>query len=67
MTVLEQAAEITGLAQQAIEKLHGLRTYQLTSAVALRHEKQLDDVYWALVNARNAMAHLSLTLGKEGV
>jgi hypothetical protein len=67
MTPLEVAAEITGLTQQAIEKLHGLRTYQLTSATTLRHEKMLDEVYWGLVGARNAMATLTLLFGKEHV
>ena len=65
--VLQTAAEVTGLAQQAIEKLHDLTTYQLSSAASIRHEKAHEDVRRLLVEARNKMATLALILGKEGL
>ena len=37
--ILQTAAEVTGLTQQAVEKLHELTTYQLSSAASIRHEK----------------------------
>ncbi len=65
MTMLADAAEITGMAQQALEKLHQLQTYELTSLQALRHQRAFDDVRQHLTAARNTMASLSLALGKD--
>lgn len=60
------AAEVTGLIQQALEELHGLSTYELSSAVAFRHRGTIEQVQKQLIGARNTMAGLSLLLGKEG-
>lgn len=61
------AAEVTGLTQQAVEKLHELTTYQLSSSASIRHEKAHQEVRQLLVDARNKMAALTLILGKEGL
>lgn len=63
--VLASAAEVTGLIQQAVEKLHELTTYQMSSALSSRHGKAHEEVRKQLVDARNQMASLSLVLGKE--
>lgn len=60
------AAEVTGLIQQALEELHSLSTYELSSAVAFRHRGTIEQVQKQLIGARNTMAGLSLLLGKEG-
>lgn len=65
--ILQTAAEVTGLTQQAIEKLHELTTYQLSSAASTRHKKAHEEVRRLLVEARNKAASLTLILGKEGL
>lgn len=63
--ILQSAAEVTGLIQQAVEKLHQLVTYEMSSAASVRHGKAHEEVRKNLVDARNMMASLSLALGKE--
>lgn len=63
---LTMAAEITGYAQTALERLHELTTYRLPSAAVHRHAAAFDEIRKALTDARNKMAGLTLTLGKEG-
>lgn len=65
-TSLSMAAEITGHAQTALERLHELTTYRLPSATVHRHAAAFDEVRKVLTDARNKMAGLTLTLGKEG-
>lgn len=65
-TTLVKAAEITGMIQQTLERLHAFRTYELSSAASLRHAKLLNDVQKSLADVRNHMAAFSLVLGKEG-
>ena len=65
MSVVQRAAVVTGLAQQALEELHQLTTYDMSSAMSSRHSKAHEEVRKHLVEARNKMAALALTLGKE--
>jgi hypothetical protein len=65
--ILQRAATVTGLIQQAVEELHQLVTYELSSSASVRHGKAHEEVRKHLVDARNQMASLSLALGKEGL
>lgn len=65
MSVVQRAAVVTGLVQQALEELHQLTTYGMSSAASSRHSKAHEAVRKSLVEARNTMAGLSLALGKE--
>lgn len=59
------AAEVTGLIQQALERMHQLVTYELSSSMSMRFESITVDVRRQLVDARRLMADLALQLGKE--
>lgn len=63
--VLPLAAEVAGLTQQALEKLHELTTYEMTSASVFRHRGSVEQIRRQLTDARNLMAALALHLGKE--
>ena len=64
--VLPLAAEVAGLTQQALERLHELTTYEMSSAAAFRHRGTIELIRKELTEARNLMAGLALHLGKEG-
>lgn len=64
---LQRAAVVTGLIQQALEELHQLVTYDMSSSASMRHGKAHENTRVLLVEARNQMASLSLALGKEGL
>lgn len=65
--ILQAAAAVTDSTQEAIEKLHELTTYQMSSAASIRHEKAHSEVRRLLVDARNKMAALTIILSKEGL
>lgn len=66
-TPLALAASVTGNIQQALEQLHELTTYQLSSATVHRHRGTVEQVTKLLIEARNVSAGFALLLGKEGV
>lgn len=64
---LALAASVTGHIQQALEELHELTTYQLSSATVHRHRGTVEQITKALISTRNTAAGFALILGKEGV
>jgi len=52
-------------AQTALETLHSLRTYELSSMTSVRYQALLDDVYRGLLSARNAATSLAIALANE--
>lgn len=62
--MVQGLVEATGHIQQALECLHTFRTYELSSAMSMRFEKELNEAQKSLANLRNDLSNLSLKVSR---